>query len=117
MKVDISIGELFDKITILKIKVHNGITEAQKELDILERISDKFYHGVIPPLVSTLYEINAQCWEIEDRKRQHERDKDFGEDFIQLARSVYIMNDLRAHVKKQINELSNSEIMEYKKHA
>jgi hypothetical protein len=107
MKIEVSVGEIVDKLSILKIKTNN-IKDSQKlenvtkeynylydivfgELKISE---DDFYNLVL---------INERLWVIEDKLRDKERDKSFDDDFIQLARSVYFTNDKRAEIKKEIN--------------
>lgn len=122
IKVPISVGELFDKITILDIK-REKITEADKQLIILKeynllrkialKLDEKFDKT---SQYKTLKKINTYLWDIEDGKRAHERKKDFGEKFIFLAREVYIKNDHRAKVKKNINKKYKSEIEEVKSH-
>lgn len=122
MKVDISIGELFDKITILDIKFKkfsdvNKLNNVSKELNILRPLSAPIvdeYGERLTNLVSDLADVNSQLWDVEDKLRILERDKDFGDEFVELARSVYILNDGRAVVKKQINLLTDSGIVEEK---
>ena len=118
--IPVSVGELFDKITILEIKLNN-ITDESKlkniknELDLLAEIAlkiDPIYKE--KELYNSLLKINQELWGIEDGKRSHEAIKDFGEKFIYLARQVYIQNDKRASVKRSINELYGSEIIEEK---
>jgi len=116
IEAEISIGELFDKITILQLKVDHGIDSAKKELEILESNIPENLPEPVRLMVNVLKSINESCWVIEDGKREHERNKLFDEDFILLARSVYMFNDERARVKKIINELSGSNITEYKSH-
>lgn len=113
----ISNGELIDKITILEIKVARGIKSAQKELDFLLELYNKQEWSkslIIKNLKDTLYIINNSLWDIEDGKRLCEKNQNFDSHFVELARVVYIMNDNRAMIKKQINQYSKSEIFEYK---
>ena len=111
----ISIGELFDKISILHVKIDNGIEEARKELLLLEELVPSMPIAV-EGLYNALKAINSYCWMVEDNKRECERQQDFDEHFIENARAVYILNDERARLKKLINKYMNSEIAEYKGH-
>lgn len=119
----ISVGEIFDKITILRIKTERiesqqGRDNVHRELTALELIVDQAgIHSVaIDQLVDELQSINAKLWDIEDGKRRCEAENSFDQSFIELARAVYIENDRRASVKRQINHLSGSEIVEEKSH-
>jgi hypothetical protein len=116
----ISVGELIDKITILELKktktndlgrLKNILVELGQLLRILDTI-------VVPPeideLRTKLFKVNSELWDIEDSKRQCEKTQIFDSAFIQLARNVYLKNDLRASIKKQINQLTNSSIIEEK---
>ena len=119
--VPIAFGDFIDKITILEIKA-NRIADRQKvvnvcsELALLRKIFDRF--DALPDRVGALKDelrgINESLWEIEDSIRDCERMKDFGGDFIELARSVYMTNDRRAAVKRQLNEIVGSAILEEK---
>ena len=115
--IPISIGELFDKYSILLIKLEK-ITNTEKliyinkELDYLKPFINKY--NIDNNLFTNLFTVNKKLWEIEDRIRQKEHNKKFDDEFIELARSVYITNDIRADIKKQINILLNSDIMEIK---
>lgn len=120
---EISVGELMDKISILEIKQKNlkdkeKIKIVSKELESLNSCFQKDVH--ITDQIKSLYEdlkkINTELWNIEDGKRDCERNGDFGEKFIKLARSVYIENDQRAKIKNKINKLSGSNISEVKSH-
>jgi hypothetical protein len=121
--VEVSIGELFDKISILEIK-QEKIKDTEKlkfiknEHSILKdqlkknvESDDKLNH-----LYQSLKEINAKLWIIEDDKRQCEKDKDFGEKFIKLSRDVHFLNDDRAKIKLEINNLTGSAIKEIKEY-
>ena len=118
---EISVGELLDKISILEIKQKN-IKDEQKIKIIskeLESLNFSLKKDVdITDEIKSLYEdlkkINIKLWNIEDGKRDCERNGDFGEKFIQLARSVYIENDQRAKIKNKINKISGSNISEVK---
>ena len=124
ISVPIAPGELIDKITILEIKSER-ITDRDKlanvrhELDLLETTWRESSHGDqdISPQRAELKRINEALWEIEDDIRICESQGDFGEKFIELARSVYITNDQRAKVKREINTLLGSAIFEEKSYA
>ena len=122
MKVEISNGELLDKLSILELKLKN-IKDNKKLINI------KNEHGGLSPLCNNLFdnygnelrslyaklsEINAELWKIEDDIRECERNKDFGDEFVQLARAVYFTNDKRSDVKKNINLLTESGFVEEK---
>jgi cell shape-determining protein MreC len=114
----ISIGELVDKITILEIKASKTtdaekLANVQRELKLLLELYNSLNVDVTA-LKAELYKINSELWVIEDSKRKCETAQQFDFEFIQLARSVYIKNDIRASIKKQINLLSNSKIIEEK---
>jgi hypothetical protein len=119
--IEVAPGELIDKLTILEIKKAN-ITDPAKlsnvshEYDVLARVlADQ-----VPPsetLTAQLKAINESLWKIEDDIRDLERARDFGKDFIELARAVYFTNDRRAAVKRRINELLDSTIVEEKSYA
>lgn len=117
----ISAGELVDKITILRVKaerIGDAAKEAnvRKELALLEALAARELPASekIERLTAELAAVNGALWDIEDDKRACERDKDFGERFVQLARSVYIENDRRAAIKRAINEAAGSDIVEEK---
>jgi hypothetical protein len=116
IKIPISVGELLDKISILSIKSQYTSNEyVIKELQDLIKIAKK--HQVYDaPYVSQLLSVNRKLWKIEDDLRVLEKSKDFNETFIELARSVYITNDLRASIKKEINEKYKSTYQEIKVH-
>ena len=117
----ISAGELVDKITILRNKaerIGDPAKEAnvRKELAMLETIADEALPKTpeIERLTAELSEVNVALWDIEDGKRDCERRGDFGERFVELARSVYVENDRRAAIKRAINEAAGSDIVEEK---
>ena len=121
IKIDISYGELLDKITILEIKAER-ITDAvklanvQTELNVLNETwanADIVENDISGPKAA-LKRVNESLWDIEDQIREMEAAKSFDEAFIALARSVYITNDERAAVKRQINELLGSKLIEEK---
>jgi len=122
IKANISIGELVDKITILEIKsikIENKekLKNVQHELKILNRILKKL--NITEDIYKTkneLYKINLEMWEIEDKIRLFEKEKKFDEDFIQLARNVYKTNDNRSRIKKRLNLLLSSDLIEEKEY-
>ena len=117
----ISIGELVDKITILEIKKNklqnSKLENVLKELSFLRKLMEKHQIEITDDLFTQLKEINLTLWNIEDQIRIKEKNKEFDNIFIELARSVYFKNDKRAEIKKSINRLSNSEITEEKFYA
>ena len=114
----ISIGELIDKITILEIKKNklqnSKLENVLKELSFLRKLMEKHQIEITDDLFNQLKDINLILWNIEDQIRIKEKNKEFDNTFIELARSVYFKNDKRAEIKKSINRLSNSEITEEK---
>jgi len=115
--VQVSVGEIIDKITILEIKSErisskDKLTNVNKELEALKPIEEKYPEVAFYKL--RLKAINESLWDIEDAIRVMERNQSFGEEFIELARSVYFTNDKRAEIKKQINAAAGSEIVEEK---
>tara|TARA_B100000963_G_C22607649_1_gene663379 strand:- start:656 stop:1042 length:387 start_codon:yes stop_codon:yes gene_type:complete len=122
MKVEVSNGELLDKLTILELKLSN-ISNKEKLLNIskehneLQPLSNKLfnkYGDALKGLYSELSKINGELWKIEDDIRECERNKDFGKVFVSLARAVYFTNDKRSDVKKSINLLTESGFVEEK---
>ena len=117
----ISIGELVDKITILEIKKNklqnSKLENVLKELSFLRKLMEKHQIEITDDLFTQLKEINLTLWNIEDQIRIKEKNKEFDNIFIELARSVYFTNDKRSEIKKRINRLSNSEITEEKSYA
>ena len=118
---EISAGELMDKITILEIKKVK-ITDPDKQVIINKELNSLHatYKTSLTPSpelqeqITKLKNINLKLWDIEEGKRECERQKDFSDTFVQLARSVYIENDNRAKIKAEINRLTNSTISEVK---
>lgn len=114
----ISLGELIDKITILQIKAKNmegkALDNVRNELLALENILNQLQLDVDFNLIVRLKEVNTKLWNIEDAIRNQERKKSFGDSFIQLARSVYQQNDIRASIKKEINTRYGSPFTEEK---
>ena len=121
--VEVSVGELLDKISILEIK-QEKIKNAEKLKFIDEEhsiLKDQLNKNVksdqkLNELFETLKKINAKLWLIEDDKRQCEKDKDFTEKFIKLSRDVHFLNDERAKIKLEINNLTGSKIREIKEY-
>ena len=118
---EISAGELIDKITILeikktKIKDSAKLKDVEKELSLLNDIFKKSIsdHSKIKILIDKLKSINLKLWDIENEKRLAEKNNDFGEKFIKLARSVYKSNDERSKIKLEINNILGSNIKEIK---
>lgn len=118
MKIEISIGEIVDKLSILQIKKDN-ITDSKKLENIIKEYN--YLHDVIfnqlninPTDFSELVLINQKLWNIEDDIRDKERNKEFDDKFVELARSVYITNDKRAELKKNINIKYGSNFIEEK---
>ena len=124
INIKVSPGELIDKITILKlknkfIKNDNQLKNINIELDILSPILNKnnLNTDEFKQLSDELYNINNKLWEIEDNIRDKERLSDFGEEFVKLARDVYFTNDKRSEIKKKINILAGSKIIEEKSYS
>jgi len=114
----ISLGELIDKITILQIKTHHlkgqALANVENELKALQKTLNDLDLDIDLSLMQRLKQVNQDLWNIEDSIREKEYEKDFGETFIQLARSVYRQNDRRAALKKQINMTYGSSLTEEK---
>ncbi|EWY41299.1 hypothetical protein N825_27515 [Skermanella stibiiresistens SB22] len=122
--IEVAPGELIDKLTILEIKKANiadpaKLRNVQHEHDVLARVLAEQVPSsdALTALTADLKAINESLWRIEDDIRDLERARDFGGPFIELARAVYHTNDRRAAVKRQINELLDSEIVEEKSYA
>jgi len=118
MKIEVSNGEIIDKKTIIQIKLERITDDSkranlQKEYEELVKASSLII-GDNDTLYKALYEVNCELWDIEDHIRDLERAKDFGEDFIQTARSVYFKNDKRSEIKREINTKTSSSFIEEK---
>ena len=114
--IPISVGELLDKISILQIKSqYTDNVYVNKELESLIEIAKKFKVFDFK-YFDQLLEVNQKLWKIEDELRVLEKSQDFGDVFIELARSVYITNDRRSSIKKEINQKYNSSYREVKIH-
>ena len=118
IQAPISLGELIDKITILQIKTQHLQDTALKhvitELNALECTLNNLNLSINPKLIEQLKEVNQILWDIEDDIREQERQQNFGDTFIQLARSVYKQNDRRSAIKKEINTAYGSAFTEEK---
>ena len=124
IKVVLSVGELIDKITILQLKMKfiknkEQLNNVNNELETLKPLlkENNLETPKINKLFTELYEINFELWKIENKIREKERQSDFSDEFISLARSVYYTNDKRADIKKKINMISGSELIEEKSYA
>lgn len=118
MTIEVSNGEIVDKLTIIEIKLErikdqSKLINLRKEYEVLDKavsqIIDKGHD-----LYKSLYRINTELWDIEDHIRDLERAKNFGDDFIQTARAVYFKNDKRSEIKRHINDLTGSGLTEEK---
>jgi hypothetical protein len=119
LNVPVSVGEVLDKISILEIKSEriadkDKLANVRRELDCLLQVAAD--HRV-PDLESELKDVNAFLWDVEDALRVMESEQDFGDEFVRLARSVYVLNDQRAAIKKQINVAVGSALVEEKSYA
>jgi hypothetical protein len=120
MKIEVSVGEVVDKYTILLIKLSNIKDEDKlKNIDreltyLIDVLKTKYPLITDSSLVKALLEINKELWKVEDLLRDFERAKDFNKEFVQLARNVYKLNDKRAHIKKEINIKYGSQFVEEK---
>ena len=122
--IPISWGELFDKITILQIKSEkilspNSLKNIDRELKQLKLTFDTTFaeNSKALKLAEELRRINSKLWDVEDRIREKEKKKVFDNEFIQLARSVYINNDQRSVIKRKINKAFGSELIEEKSYS
>ena len=120
---EISAGELLDKISILKIKLEkikdkNSQEEIIKEYNILKETQNSSieFTDKIKDLFEAIKETNLNLWEIEDKIRICEKNKDYGKNFIELARGIYFTNDKRSKIKSEINKILGSNIKEMKQY-
>ena len=118
MRIEVSNGEIIDKLTIIQIKLERikdkgKLANLRKEYDELITTSSSILN-TSDSLYLALYEVNCELWDIEDRIRDLERKKEFGDDFISTARSVYFINDKRSALKREINIKTSSGLMEEK---
>ena len=124
IKIELSVGELLDKISILQIKAEriddlSKVKNINKELDVLMSLwNDSPYSDTnLSSEINELKNINEALWDIEDKIRDKERNQVFDKDFIELARSVYFTNDKRAEIKRIINGKTGSELIEEKSYS
>lgn len=122
--IPVSWGELIDKITILEIKSErlsdpSKLANVRRELSLLAAIREREHpdNAALQALATELQAVNAELWVVEDDIRNCERTKDFGPEFIRLARAVYHTNDRRADLKRRIDVLLGSELVEEKSYA
>jgi hypothetical protein len=118
MKIEVSNGEIIDRLTIIQIKLERikdkaKLVNLKKEYNELIRASSSII-STSDPLYLSLYEVNCELWDIEDHIRDLEREKNFGDDFITTARAVYIKNDKRSVLKREINIKTSSGLIEEK---
>jgi hypothetical protein len=118
MKIEVSNGEIIDKLTIIQIKLERIKEDAKlinirKEYDELILAASTIINTT-DPLYIALYQVNCELWDIEDHIRDLERKKDFGSDFISTARDVYLKNDKRSEIKREINIKTSSGLIEEK---
>jgi hypothetical protein len=119
MEIEVSVGEIVDKLSILQIKKEN-ITDESKLVNVNKEYL--YLHEIVFSKLNIshddhyvrLLDVNKSLWDIEDKIRDKERDKEFDSEFIELARSVYFTNDKRAEIKKEINLLYSSTFVEEK---
>ena len=118
MKIEVSNGEIVDKLTIIEIKLqHIQDPDKRKNLQTEYEVLNKAVAKIIDKkhaYYQELLQINQELWDIEDRIRDLERAQNFGDSFIQTARAVYFTNDKRSEVKRRINELTGSNLVEEK---
>ena len=118
MKIEVSNGEIIDKLTILQLKIERikeekKLKNIRREYNELKGLASSIISST-DPLYKALYDVNLELWDIEDHIRDLERKRDFGEEFISTARSVYIKNDKRAEIKREINTRTSSDLIEEK---
>lgn len=118
MKIEVSNGEIIDKLTIIQIKLER-ISNEVKQVNLRKEYTELSVAAASilstsDDLYKSLYKINCELWDIEDRIRDLERKKDFGEEFIETARSVYFKNDKRSELKREINVKTSSGLTEEK---
>lgn len=120
--IEVSDGEIIDKLSIIEVKL-NKIQDQEKIKYILreyqylkEVVVGKIDFDIGDPLYTRLHKINYELWEIEDKIRSKEEQSVFDEEFVELSRSIYILNDERARIKKEINTQTKSRFVEQKSH-
>ena len=120
MKIHVGIGEIVDKLSILMIK-KNNILDTNKLENINKEL--EYLNGIVKELeidsedIFQLQDVNKKLWQIEDSIRDKERNKIFDDEFVYLARQVYITNDLRAEIKRKMNEKYSSDFIEEKSYS
>lgn len=120
INIPVSVGEVIDKISILQIKMNkikdpSKLELVSKELKLLVDISQEWLVRYdLDELLAQLKYVNGELWDVEDKLRIMERDRNFSSKFIELARAVYFLNDKRFSLKNQVNEMVNSTIKEVK---
>ncbi len=127
MKVDVSNGELLDKVSIIKLKMENISNPTKRRhirkehdklvaqmMELTDSIKDVELEAQYLNLYDQLLSTNEKLWHLEDRIREKEKRNIFDQDFIDIARAIYYMNDARAGIKKEINELTQSPLVEVK---
>ena len=119
MLIEVSNGEIVDKLTILALKLSNitdkeKLENIRKEHDLLTEAAKKIGITKNSDLYVQMMVVNEKLWGIEDKIRDCEKNKDFGKDFVELARSVYVVNDERSRVKRKINLETGSDLIEEK---
>jgi len=124
IKIELSVGELLDKITILQIKSEriddaSKLENINKELRVLQSLWEvsSYSQNDLDENISELKTINEALWDIEDKIREKEGEQVFDQEFVELARSVYVTNDKRANIKKIINSKTGSELIEEKSYS
>jgi hypothetical protein len=118
MVIEVSNGEIIDKLTIIQLKLERitdkgKVKNLKKEFSVLEKAASSVISSE-DPLYIALYNVNSSLWDIEDHIRDLERRKDFGNEFIETARSVYFNNDKRSEIKREINLKTSSGLIEEK---
>ena len=118
MKIEVSNGEIIDKLTIVQIKLERIKDESKlknlfREYEELKSIAASVLN-MEDSLYKALYDVNCELWDIEDHIRNLERSKNFGEEFVNTARSVYFKNDIRSELKREINIKTESGLIEEK---
>lgn len=118
MKIEVSNGEIIDKLTIIQIKLERikdetKLINLRKEYNELKQATELIL-STEDPLYIALYKVNSELWDIEDHIRDLERRKDFSDDFVRTARAVYFINDKRSEVKREINIKTASGFIEEK---
>ena len=124
IKIELSVGELLDKVTILQIKAERisdkeKLENINKELQVLTALweASPYSKNDLDKNIDALKEVNNALWDIEDKIRDKEKAQSFDQEFIELARSVYFTNDKRAEIKKTINTKTGSELIEEKSYS